>query len=183
MPRPDTNLARVDVAFRALQGTIASMSDADARAASMLPGWSRGHVLTHIARNADGNADMVEGAIRGEVVKQYPGGAEQRSRDIEAGADRPLVELAADVDRAQARLVVAWDRMPDDAWERTGDAMASGLRPISAGVYSRVREISVHHVDLGLGYAPHDMPSDWIVDDIAWLREFRTTATWPTAPW
>jgi maleylpyruvate isomerase len=183
MPRPETDLARVDAAFRALERTTASMSDADARGPSMLPGWSRGHVLTHIARNADGNADMVEGAIRGEVVRQYPGGAEQRARDIEAGAHRPLDELTADVEGAQARLVAAWARMPDDAWERNGESLASGLRSISSGVHSRAREISVHHVDLGLGYGPGNLPDDWVADDLAWLREYRTTATWPAAPW
>jgi maleylpyruvate isomerase len=28
--------------------------EADVRAPSLLPGWTRGHVLSHIARNADG---------------------------------------------------------------------------------------------------------------------------------
>jgi hypothetical protein len=33
---------------------IGRLTDADARGPSLLPGWTRGHVLTHLARNADG---------------------------------------------------------------------------------------------------------------------------------
>jgi len=38
-----------------LHGIVAERwTDADVRAPSLLPGWTRGHVLSHIARNADG---------------------------------------------------------------------------------------------------------------------------------
>ncbi|MET0910545.1 MAG: maleylpyruvate isomerase N-terminal domain-containing protein, partial [Ilumatobacteraceae bacterium] len=47
---------------------------ADAELPSLLPGWTRGHVLTHIARNADSFVRLLEAAGRGEVVTQYAGG-------------------------------------------------------------------------------------------------------------
>ncbi|MFF9641495.1 maleylpyruvate isomerase N-terminal domain-containing protein [Kitasatospora aureofaciens] len=51
---PAAELARIHAATGLLLRTAARLCDADARAPSLLPGWSRGHVLTHLARNADG---------------------------------------------------------------------------------------------------------------------------------
>ncbi len=36
-----------------LLATAARLTDEDLRAPSLLPGWTRGHVLAHVARNAD----------------------------------------------------------------------------------------------------------------------------------
>jgi len=36
------------------------------------------------------------------------------------------------------------------------------LTPARAVVFSRWREVAVHHVDLGLGYEPHDWPEDLV---------------------
>ena len=58
-----------------------------ARRPSLLPGWSVGHVLTHLARNGDSVVWRLEGAALGELRDQYPGGLEQRREDIDAGAD------------------------------------------------------------------------------------------------
>src|SRR5579883_2263142 len=84
--------------------TIDGLTDDDARRPSLLPGWSVGHVLTHIARNADGNRRMAEGAARGESLAQYPHGAAGRAADIEAGAGRPAADLIADVRDSAAAL-------------------------------------------------------------------------------
>ena len=65
------------------------MTDDSCRAPSPLPGWTRGHVLAHWARNADGQTRRVQAAMRGEVTAQYPGGDAQRQADIETGAAAP----------------------------------------------------------------------------------------------
>ena len=49
-------------------------SDAWAREPSLLPGWTRGHVLTHLARNADSQRHVLEAAVRGAPAERYPGG-------------------------------------------------------------------------------------------------------------
>jgi maleylpyruvate isomerase len=61
-------------AHRRMWASVSQMTDEDCRAPSLLPGWSRGHVLAHWARNADGQTRMLTAAIRGEVTAQYPGG-------------------------------------------------------------------------------------------------------------
>ncbi len=133
---------------------IADLSDEAARRPSRLPGWSVGHVLTHIARNADSLVWRLEGAARGELRDQYPGGLGQRADDIEAGAGRPAAELvrdvrqtADDVERVMAELSPAgWD-----APSRTSRGVVEDSRD---AVLSRWREVVVHHGDLGLGPVP-----------------------------
>ena len=99
MSAPAASLAALRTSTAALvRGIDAEQwADEDARAPSLLPNWSRGHVLTHIARNADGIARAMSGALRGEVVRRYPNGTAGRNADIEAGAVRSVAELAADV--------------------------------------------------------------------------------------
>ncbi|HEX7266491.1 MAG TPA: maleylpyruvate isomerase N-terminal domain-containing protein, partial [Streptosporangiaceae bacterium] len=94
-------LARVGEATDRLLATAAALSDAQAREPSLLPGWSRGHVLTHIARNADGLANLLRWARTGRETPMYPSAA-SRSADIEAGAGRRAAELTADVEGTAA---------------------------------------------------------------------------------
>src|SRR5215469_10907773 len=86
----------IDDATGRLLQTTARLSDAQARAPSLLPGWSRGHVLTHVARNADGLGNLLTWARTGVKTPQYPSLA-AREAEIEAGADRPVDELTEDL--------------------------------------------------------------------------------------
>jgi maleylpyruvate isomerase len=142
----------------------ASITDAQARAASRLPGWSVGHVLTHLARNADSHTGMFEAAARGTIADQYPGGMAQRTGDIEAGAARTATALLADLRGACARLDQVWTDTDDQAWAlgqgRTGTADEVSLAEL---VFRRWREVEVHHADLGLGFGWPDW-SDAYVD-------------------
>src|SRR5213080_825186 len=96
-------LARVGAATDRLMATAAALSDAQAREPSLLAGWSRGHVLTHIARNADGLVNLLRWARTGTQTPMYAS-AESRAADIEAGAGRPAADLAADVRESAAAL-------------------------------------------------------------------------------
>ena len=122
-------------------------------APSLLPGWTRGHVATHIARNADSFTWMLDGAVAGELREQYPGGPPTRAAAIEAGAMRSTDELIADVERSAGRFEAACSRVDADAWSRPVQPI-SGEVPASQLVRSRLREVEVHHADLGLGYGP-----------------------------
>ena len=169
---PTDDLAGVAAAFARLTEATATMSDADARGPSRLPGWTRGHVLTHLARNADGQRRMVEGACRDEVLDQYPGGNEQRAADIEAGAGRPIDLLRADVLESQAALDAAWSRVDGEVWDRLTNARA-GARPLRDGVLARRREVSVHLVDLDVGVEPSGLPAGYLERDAPWVAQFR----------
>ena len=134
------------------------LSDRDVRAPSHLPGWTRAHVLTHLARNADGQRRMLEGAISGIVVEQYPGGAAGRAAQIADGAARPAAPIVADLVQACAALEEVWRRMPANGWSRPTSALA-GRRPAWQSAWARWRESEVHLADLNVGYQPRDWPS------------------------
>ena len=68
-----------------LRRVVAQMSDPDMGQPSNLPGWSVGHVLTHLARNAESMCVRIDAATRGELVDQYVGGADARAAAIAVG--------------------------------------------------------------------------------------------------
>lgn len=148
-------------AHRRLLRTVDDCSPEDVSRPSLLPGWTVGHVLSHVARNADSHTRMLEAAARGEHVEQYAGGHEQRSRDIEAGAARPGTEILDDVRRSTADLESAWAALAPDAWDGHGLSMGRPW-PCRQIVFHRWREVELHHADLGLGYTPEDWPAAYV---------------------
>jgi len=146
-----------------LLARLADLDDATARRPSLLPDWSVGHVLTHVARNADSVVRRLAGAVEGQLLEQYVGGSEGRAAAIEGGAGRPAAELVEDV-RATCEAV---DRLclevPAEVWDREV-LVFSGPKRISAPrlVFTRWREVEIHHVDLGLGYGPEDWPRPFV---------------------
>jgi maleylpyruvate isomerase len=138
-------------------------SDADVAAPSLCDGWTRGHLLTHIARSADGISDTIAGALRGEVVQRYPGGVEARNAAIEDGAKRPYAALVADVRDSAERLDRVLGAVHDaDGWGLpTADNVTA-----EQWVYRRWREVEVHRVDLAAGYTPDRWPPLFISDEL-----------------
>lgn len=136
--------------------TVDALDDAALREPSLLPGWTRAHVLTHVARNADGMANLVSWARTGEEVPMYAGGREGRDADIEAGAGRHIGDIRLDVTDSAERLLQSFAGFPDEGLDREV-ALASGARAYGREIpYLRVREVEIHHVDLGTGYSPDD---------------------------
>ena len=132
---------------------------AEPTAPSRLPDWTVGHVLTHLARNADSFVRMIEGAAAGEVLDQYDDGVVSRGRDIAAGAGRSAVALADDVRASTARLDQAFAATD---WQGAGRVTTGSVGPLVDLPARRRREVEVHHVDLGLGYEPGDWPADFV---------------------
>jgi maleylpyruvate isomerase len=139
---------------------LGALTEEEARQPSLLPGWTNGHVLTHLARNADAMVRGLEGARRGEPTQVYPRGDEGRAADIEAGAGRPVEDLVDDVRTAAQRLDEAWLVMAPQSWE-VPVLMRSGPVPAWQTVESRWREVEVHWVDLDLGYGPDGWPVEF----------------------
>ena len=162
------DVERVGEAHRALVGHLDEMSGgsgADARLPSLLPDWTRGHLLTHIARNADSFVRVLEAARRGEVVTQYAGGFTSRNADIEAGAPRDWAALVADVRSSAAALeeVFATQERWDLAMTNSsGESVPHGDLP-----NRRLREVLVHHADLGDdGFTPEQWPPDYVREEL-----------------
>ena len=149
-----------------------TLTDSQARQASLLPTWSVGHVLTHLARNAESHVRMFEGVARGEVVTQYVGGAESRNADIEAGAGRSAAELVADVRVTIYQLESVWASTTAEGWQGRGLSLM-GEVPMIDLVFRRWRETEIHRFDLSLGYSFADWPAEYVRLDLA-----RMTAQW-----
>jgi maleylpyruvate isomerase len=151
-----------------LVARVALLDDADVRRASRLPGWSVGHVLTHLARNADAHARRLTGALRGEDVGKYPGGTAQRERDIEDGAGRSATELVRDLSLSQQRLEQLFTECAAAGWP--GSRLMGGSHyPATGCPAHRLREVEVHHVDLDIGYGPADWPADYVAWELPGL--------------
>jgi maleylpyruvate isomerase len=134
----------------------------DSAAASRLPDWTVGHVLTHIARNADGLTNLLTWACTGVVTPQYAS-REARVADIEAGAHRPIVDQIADLASACDRFAAAVDAMPPEAWVHQVRPTLGSDMPAAQVMWSRLREVEIHHVDIGAVYAPADWPQAFTV--------------------
>jgi maleylpyruvate isomerase len=133
-------------------------ADADLTVQSLLPGWSRGHVLSHLARGSDALAATMAGTLRGELVPLYPNGDDDRARDIEAGAGQPAARILADVHAATERLDRVFSAVRDaESWDRVADRGLSNAELL----VSRWCEVEVHRVDVGLA-APAQWPTGFV---------------------
>lgn len=127
-----------------------SMSESHCRESSLLEGWTRGHVLTHLARNAERHIHLFECAMRGEIGDQYPGGMSQRNADIEAGAIRPVGEIVADLRQNVWGLEAQWAHATPEAWQGSARRPGGQVVPVSDLVFLRWREVAIHIVDLNI---------------------------------
>ena len=165
----------VEEATERLLRTAESLDDAAVAAPSLLPGWTRGHVLTHVARQADAITNLLTWARTGEETPAYPS-AEARAADIEAGAGRPLAEQIADIRATHERMADAAAAMTGEAWTfhiPTRNHIAAVLP------WVRLREVNVHHVDLDAGYTPENWSEAFA---LRLLREIVTGAKPDAAP-
>jgi maleylpyruvate isomerase len=159
-----TKLPALDETVHAMTrylGALTVLDDESVRRPSVLPGWTRAHVITHLCRNADAIAHALRGAQSGRDAWLY---ASQESRDaeVEAGAGRSAEELREDAAASSGRLLEAAEELHVCRF----DAPVSRL-PGDAGFPARNlfgmrrTEVEVHHADLDVGYSPADWPADF----------------------
>lgn len=145
----------------ALDAWLATQSDLDPSQPSLLPGWTIGHVLTHLARNADGAVRMLDGRA------QYPHGVDGRNHDIEVGAGRSMSELIDDVATTSAALARRWQQQTE--WAGVGESLG-GPRPLAMLPFLRQREVELHRIDIGLGYTFDDLPAEYLRRELRLLE-------------
>jgi maleylpyruvate isomerase len=165
---PASLRGRIDEATGRLAATAGQLTDGQAREPSRLPGWSRGHVLTHLARNADGLRNLLIWARTGVATPQYPSQA-ARNAGIAAGAGRPAAELAGDLRQSAAAFAREAAGLPAQSWNATvGGGNAPG-HPAWFTLIRRLGEVEIHHVDLDAGYGPPDWPPPFVADQLEWV--------------
>jgi maleylpyruvate isomerase len=151
-----------------LRGMMTRMGDDAFAKPSALPDWTRAHVLTHVARNADALINLLTWARTGVPTPAYES-REQRDDDINEGAQRPAAEIRADLIASSDRLAAVVREMPKEAWTAK-IADTRGRRMIASDVlWLRARETWIHAIDLDAGASFADLPRPM-------LRELLTDA-------
>ena len=169
VPRADVD--RVADAHERCFEVVGRLTDAQVRRESLLPGWTVGHVLTHLARNADSHVLRAEAAVRGEMVDQYAGGPAGRAAAIEAGAGRAVEELVEDVRRSARAAQEAWQRLPPAAWLARSRDAGGHERYLFELPARRWQEVEVHLVDLDVGVTHADWPDAFVAEWLPRTRE------------
>lgn len=156
------DLASVRDATERLLTAVGKLDNASVTHASRLPGWSRGHVLAHLARNADALVNVLEGR------PMYVSG-EARDADIARDAPRALDVQLADLRESAARFQEAGDAPAD--WSRTVELRNGVTDSASRVPFRRWVEVELHHVDLGIGYELEDLPTEFTQREIDFLAD------------
>ncbi|KOV94487.1 maleylpyruvate isomerase family mycothiol-dependent enzyme [Streptomyces sp. NRRL B-3648] len=156
------DLARVREATERLLNAVAKMDNASLAEPSRLPGWSRGHVLAHLARNADALVNVLRG--RPMYIS-----AEARDADIERDTPRPVEVQAADLRESAARFQATGDEPAD--WTRTVELRNGVTDSASRVPFRRWAEVELHHVDLGTGYELEDLPAEFLERETGFLAD------------
>jgi len=143
-------LVAVRRASTALHEMVEAMDDTAMHGPSRLAGWTRGHVVSHLARNADGLVNLLSWARTGIEHPMYASTVD-READIEEGAHRLARVQQEDLWAAHQRFLAAADGLADDDWsakvtDRRGGAVVASFVP-----WARLTEIVVHLVDLDVG--------------------------------
>lgn len=141
--------------------TIAALPDSFLDGATLLPEWSRRHVISHVAFNAQALLRLVTWAATGVEKKMYES-ADARKAEIDEGAALPPAELRKLHQDSADALDAAWRELSDEAWNAQV-RMATGPRfPASATIWLRTREVWIHAVDLDSGASFVDFPPNLI---------------------
>jgi maleylpyruvate isomerase len=156
------DLASVQEATERLLTAVGALDNAAVTERSRLPGWTRGHILAHLARNADALVNVFEG-------RPMYASAETRETDIERDAPRPLDVQLADVRESAARLRRAAAGTAD--WSRTVELRNGVTDSASRVPFRRWVEVELHHVDLGIGYELEDLPAEFVEREIEFLAQ------------
>ncbi len=136
---------------------------------SLLPGWTVGHVLTHLARNADGSRRMLEAAAVGEERPMYPS-SDHRTAGIDAGASRPFAAQLRDIRTSIWALESCWAGLDAPGWSGFG-LHVTGRIPVATIPLRRWREIEIHWIDLGLSHTWRDMSGELVAADLQTRRD------------
>lgn len=151
-------LPLVREATERLDNIVSGLDDYTAHQPSLLPGWSRAHVVTHLARDADALVNLLTWARTGVEHPMYASRAD-RDADIAEGAARLARVLHEDLRAASDRFMVAATELPARAWAATVAGRAQEPIPAADVPGMRLHEVWVHLVDLDAGFTFAHIPA------------------------
>ncbi|MGW2378446.1 maleylpyruvate isomerase family mycothiol-dependent enzyme [Kitasatospora sp. NPDC001683] len=157
-------LGLVQASTQRMLETVSGLKPDAVAEPSALPGWTRGHVLAHLARNADSLVNLLTGARTGTDIPQY---ASEQARDqgIEDGAGRPLDAQLADLRESHERFAEAAALMDPEDWAAEVRHRFGAVFPACDLVWKRLGELEYHLVDLDADYTPARWPEEFAVTE------------------
>ncbi|MFF4966110.1 maleylpyruvate isomerase N-terminal domain-containing protein [Streptomyces sp. NPDC001037] len=165
-----------------LLDAAAGLDEAALHAPSTLPGWSRGHVVAHVAANADALGNLVHWAATGERTPMYAS-AEERAAGIAKGGTLSAGELRSWLTASADKLAAGLDGLTDEQWRR--EVVTAQGRTVAATElpWMRAREVCVHAVDLGTGVVAFaDLPRGFLAALVEEIRGRRGLTGLPEGP-
>jgi maleylpyruvate isomerase len=151
-------------------GTVFLLREVDAlpddafAAPSSLPGWTRAHVVAHLARNAEALTRLATWARTGVETPMYAD-AEQRANEIESSSRAPVATLRRELESTAAELDAALAALDDRTWQSEVRSALGRTIPAAEVPWMRVREVWLHAVDIDAGVSVADLP-DGVVDTL-----------------
>lgn len=166
------DVSAVRAATDRLLVSVAKLDDEAVGEPSLLPRWTRGHVLAHLSRNADALVNLFTWARTGERTPMYAS-AEARDAEIERDADRPMEAHLEDLRGSAGRLESAVsalgpERLSYEVEMRNGDVVQAAELP-----FRRLAEVELHHVDLGVGYTVEHLAAEYVDAELRFLAQRR----------
>jgi uncharacterized protein (TIGR03083 family) len=154
-------------------GTTLFLAEADLDEAALgepsaLPGWTRRHLLAHVAANAGALGNLVHWAATGEPTPMYSS-PDARAAGIEGGAQLPDAELGGWLRRAARALDDAMAALSDEQWQAPVLTAQGRTVPATEVPWLRAREVYVHGVDLATGLSFAGLPTGFctaLCDDV-----------------
>ncbi|MFI6365588.1 maleylpyruvate isomerase family mycothiol-dependent enzyme [Nocardia sp. NPDC050630] len=159
-------LARRGTAYFAQR--LVELTDTGLDGDTLLPGWTRRHLLAHVGYNAAALCRLLDWAATGVETPMYAS-AEQRSREIDEGATLNPAALRNLFTHTAARLDEKWRNLPPSAWAAEVRTAQGRLVPAAETAWMRTREVWIHAVDLANGGRFGDFPAivlDSLLTDI-----------------
>ncbi|GIG26943.1 maleylpyruvate isomerase [Cellulomonas denverensis] len=171
-PATTLSWARRGTAYFARQ--LNTLTDAELDQPSLLPGWSRRHLIAHVGYNARALARLAEWARTGIEHPMYTG-RQQRDREIAFGSTLPSRALRFLFLHSEVHLNVEWRDLRGAEWEQEVRTVQGRAVPVQETAWMRTREVWVHAVDLDAGGSYLDFPPevlDALLGDViaAWDR-------------
>lgn len=164
-----------------LTKAVATLDEQSMSQPSPLPGWTRKHLVVHVAANADALGNLVHWARTGEKTPMYSS-MEQRNADIETGAQLDADKLTSWLIGSAASLADAMAALTDEHWRAEVVTAQGRTVPATEIPWLRAREVCVHAVDLGTGVTFADLPEGFLAALIADIQAKRGLSDVPAGP-
>lgn len=157
----DADIEAISLATDTLLDTIRELDDPAVGAPSRCRGWTRAHVLSHVARNADALGQLMQKLGTTEPTSMYPS-PQEREEAIAAGTRMRASELEGDVESSAERFLAVCAKTATPVMD-SKVLLRDGRRLSGHDVlWARLREVVMHHVDLDAGFTFADAGAPFV---------------------